>query len=549
MPWSGSPGSQIFSRTNGTNSGSNTWAQDSAGNIKITSLNHDTHDQDIASGISACLKRDGGNAMTASIPAGGNKFSNVGDAVALNQFASLKQVQNGTGIYVPTVGGTSNAITLTTGWSIAGYVAGQTFRFIAASTNSDVTTINVDGLGAKNVFIGGSGLTAGQIQASMFVEVTYDGTQFQLSVAPSVPTAVAVGTVMAWPLAVVPTGWLECDGSSQLRASYPSLFTVLGTSYGSADGTHFNLPNYKNQFLRGFDAAGTDAGSRTDRGDGTTGANVGTKQADDYLAHTHNLTGNTGAGGAHRHWIIANTAGGVALSSSNQLSTDGVYGGTASTGTATDCTIAQTSAESAHTHSLSGTTGTAPASGGNETRPKNVTVKWIILATATAALPAGTGFTRTAKLIHTGGLPAHATGDGTDTTPVVTETYIAEVFVPGPGSVSLTGVSLFNGSAVAGNIQVALADSNGNVVAQSAATAAAGTTAYQRIPFSAAYNAIGPATFYVLLQNNNTSNRYRSHTFGDFGCSKKTGETFGTFTAITPPTTFTAGQGPIASLY
>jgi hypothetical protein len=94
-----------------------------------------------------------------------------------------------------------------------------------------------------------------------------------------------------------------------------------------------------------------------------------------------------------------------------------------------------------------------------------------------------------------------------------------------------------------------VADSSGNIVAQTASTAASGTDAYQDVPFTATYSAVGPATYYVLLQNNNTSNRFNSHTFGRFGASKKTGETFGMFTTITPPTTFTTGLGPIATLY
>ena len=112
------------------------------------------------------------------------------------------------------------------------------------------------------------------------------------------PAAIPAGFVAAWPLASVPTGWLECDGSAVSRSSYPALFAVYGTSYGPGDGsTTFNLPNYKDYFLRGFDASETDAASRTDRGDGTTGASVGTKQAGDYLSHTH--TGTTTSDGAH----------------------------------------------------------------------------------------------------------------------------------------------------------------------------------------------------------------------------------------------------------
>jgi hypothetical protein len=152
-----------------------------------------------------------------------------------------------------------------------------------------------------------------------------------------------------------------------------------------------------------------------------------------------------------------------------------------------------------------------------------------------------------ARCFHTGGNPATVSTDGNDTTPVVTETYIAEVYVP--VSCTLTGIAIFNGSLAAGNMKVALADSTGAVVASSASTAVSGTDAYQKVPFSAAYNAVGPGVYYVLLQNNNTGNRFNSHTIGIFGASKKTGETYGTFTTITPPTTFTTSVGPMATLY
>lgn len=78
---------------------------------------------------------------------------------------------------------------------------------------------------------------------------------------------------------------------------------------------------------------------------------------------------------------------------------------------------------------------------------------------------------------------------------------------------------------------------------------AALSAAYQRIPFAAPWAAVGPATYFILLQNNNTGNRFRTHAYGDFGASVKTGETYGTFTSVTPPSTFTTAKGPIASLY
>lgn len=86
-------------------------------------------------------------------------------------------------------------------------------------------------------------------------------------------------------------GWLICNGTTQLRADFPDLFTFLGLTYGPGDGsTNFVLPDYRGQFLRGLDeGAGNDpdALSRGDRGDGVTGDKVGTTQGDIFDSHSH----------------------------------------------------------------------------------------------------------------------------------------------------------------------------------------------------------------------------------------------------------------------
>lgn len=164
-------------------------------------------------------------------------------------------------------------------------------------------------------------------------------------------------------------------------------------------------------------------------------------------------------------------------------------------------------------------------------------------------VPAAGGFTNAARCFHTGGISVTQSTDGNDTTPVITETYISEVHIP--GNVTLTGIATFNGSAVSGNVVVGLANSSGVIVANSAlaGTAQAGIDSFQRIPFTATYAAVGPATYYVVQQHSTTAARLNTHILGNFGASKKTGETFGTLTTITPPTTFTTALGPIASLY
>jgi hypothetical protein len=82
MPWTGSSPNQNFQRTDGTRTGEDTWKDADNAGVKILSSDHDTHDEDIADGLSACLKKDGGNQATADISMGGFKLTNLGDASA-----------------------------------------------------------------------------------------------------------------------------------------------------------------------------------------------------------------------------------------------------------------------------------------------------------------------------------------------------------------------------------------------------------------------------------------------------------------------------------
>uniref|UniRef100_A0AAU8AWP3 Tail collar protein n=1 Tax=Dulem virus 29 TaxID=3145747 RepID=A0AAU8AWP3_9CAUD len=49
-----------------------------------------------------------------------------------------------------------------------------------------------------------------------------------------------------------PQGWLKCDGSAISRETYADLFAVIGTKYGSGDGsTTFNIPNLTSPVFSG----------------------------------------------------------------------------------------------------------------------------------------------------------------------------------------------------------------------------------------------------------------------------------------------------------
>jgi microcystin-dependent protein len=53
-----------------------------------------------------------------------------------------------------------------------------------------------------------------------------------------------LGTIVDFAGTAAPLGWLFCDGSAVSRTTYAGLFVVVGTAYGTGDGsTTFNLPN------------------------------------------------------------------------------------------------------------------------------------------------------------------------------------------------------------------------------------------------------------------------------------------------------------------
>jgi len=100
------------------------------------------------------------------------------------------------------------------------------------------------------------------------------------------------GEVIGWPHDEVPQNFLECNGQSVNAVTFADLFAVLGYKYGGS-GANFNLPDYRGEFLRGWDhgrGADPDAASRTDRGDGVTGNEVGTKQAAAVGPHAHTFS-------------------------------------------------------------------------------------------------------------------------------------------------------------------------------------------------------------------------------------------------------------------
>lgn len=170
------------------------------------------------------------------------------------------------------------------------------------------------------------------------------------------------------------------------------------------------------------------------------------------------------------------------------------------------------------------------------------------------------GVRPSARNCHTGSSAAQIAADGNNSTPVSTELYLAELYVP--ATTLVTGIAVFNGSDVTDNIKVGLFDVNGVLLRASGSVAGSGADAYQRVPFSlnganAAATTIvlvGPGTYYVGTCYAAGTSRFNTFAVGNFGAGKITSLVFATNFAttalsVTPPTTFTTALGPIASLY
>lgn len=66
---------------------------------------------------------------------------------------------------------------------------------------------------------------------------------------------IPTGTVFWLASETIPEDFLVCDGASVSREDYASLFSVIGTAFGSDDNTTFKLPDLRAKFIRGAGAS------------------------------------------------------------------------------------------------------------------------------------------------------------------------------------------------------------------------------------------------------------------------------------------------------
>ena len=235
---------------------------------------------DMASALTTSLAYDGQTAPVANLPMATFAHTGVGNATVRTMYAAAGQVQDGTFQFLTSVAGT-NTVTGIAALSMSALAAGQTFRFVAAATNTGAVTLNINSIGAKAITKNGTtALTANDILINSAITVIYDGTQFQLlNPANTVPSGVI--TMWSGSIATIPAGWYLCNGSN-------------------------STPDLRNQFIIG--AYSDDSGVAKTTITGAATQTGGSKDAI-VVSHTHTATV-TDSGHTHNINYVAQLAGG-----------------------------------------------------------------------------------------------------------------------------------------------------------------------------------------------------------------------------------------------
>jgi len=134
------------------------------------------------------------------------------------------------------------------------------------------------------------------------------------------------GDIVATAASSCPVGTIAADGSDVSRSGYPRLFSKLGTTYGTGDGsTTFGLPDYRGIFIRGV---GTSSKLDYSAGGDVSSSALGTYTNDAFQGHFH-----SGNGNGSNEFIYNRGGSGVlsALASGTVYDRTTTPGGTAST--------------------------------------------------------------------------------------------------------------------------------------------------------------------------------------------------------------------------
>ena len=170
------------------------------------------------------------------------------------------------------------------------------------------------------------------------------------------------GSVFCMAVATVPSGYLECNGAAVSRSTYAVLFAVIGTAYGTGNGSStFNLPDLRGEFVRGFDnGRGVDSGR-----------SIASSQSSQFGQHNHNVSASSSSSvtdPGHKHTMNFNLG--------NLISSGGAFG-MKDSGTADRMNTATTGISVSTTTNIS-QSNRGGTSNSSETRPRSIAMMYVI---------------------------------------------------------------------------------------------------------------------------------------------------------------------------
>jgi microcystin-dependent protein len=192
----------------------------------------------------------------------GQAPSSVNDSARAMMAATAKYRDDIAGAIV--TGGTSNAYTVSSFevFDTLAHLSGQMIAFTPHATNAATVTLNVDSLGAKPLRSApGAELLAGTIiQGTPYVAV-YNSSDaaFYLQGFFGNPYNIPLaGGLDYWAPVAPNSSFVFPVGQAISRTTYATLFALVGTNFGSGDGsTTFNLPDKRGRVSAALDPTGT----------------------------------------------------------------------------------------------------------------------------------------------------------------------------------------------------------------------------------------------------------------------------------------------------
>ena len=172
----------------------------------------------------------------------------------------------------------------------------------------------------------------------------------------AMPQAVPTGSVHLMASTTVPSGYLKCNGAAVSRTTYADLFNEIGTAFGAGDGSStFNVPDLRGEFVRGWDdSRGVDSGR-----------NFATTQSSQNKQHNHSASAtSTVSDPGHNHVYI-----------DQQAHNEGYRPWKAGDN---DCGQRNKNTSNAFTGISVSTSVSVANDGGNESRPRNIAMMYII---------------------------------------------------------------------------------------------------------------------------------------------------------------------------